>query len=355
MNRFKKHWEEGLKVELSFDKKGVDAGTTCALSETIVNHKTQALPVLSVSISADNSFEFTDELKEDAQTFVSDNYYRTDTYSLKPMRRIRKDLYFKPQKRGYFKISDPKIIAKDFFMLNEYSRVYEGDASIYVYPKKVRVPEAERLFLRIQGQVQARRALEEDPFTFRSIREYRPGDPERYINWKASARNDSLLVNTHDSTFSVRVGIITDANTFSVVDRSVMQEKCISVTSSVCMMALRTGAQVGVYSNFRDFENEREVFVNPGSNRQHLGVVDRVLARVNTDLKTDSFDEYLDRFENSMETFTEYIVIMAEYQDKAFEKINQLKNKGYGISGLVIKSRETGGKIYKLPEGFITI
>ena len=51
-----------------------------------------------------------------------------------------------------------------------------------------------------QGDITVRRWINEDPFYPAGVREYRPGDEMRRINWKAVARTGDLQVNQFDYT-----------------------------------------------------------------------------------------------------------------------------------------------------------
>ncbi len=49
---------------------------------------------------------------------------------------------------------------------------------------------------------------------FTDIREYRPGDPVRWVNWKASARKDKIMVNEFESERTGDAVILLDARRF---------------------------------------------------------------------------------------------------------------------------------------------
>lgn len=109
---FKKFWEKGLNVSLSFTENGVVEGQQTALKEIITNNKFLPLPVLHVKFQMGRELVFTD-----SNNFkITDQNYRSDIFSCMPWQEIRRTLTFTCTKRGYYSIHQADLISYDLFL-----------------------------------------------------------------------------------------------------------------------------------------------------------------------------------------------------------------------------------------------
>lgn len=284
---FRKHWNQGLHVDLNFLSRGINAGETCRLEEVITNAKHMPLPALQVKFRTDASFRF----NEDGNSITTDYYYRQDLFSVGGKQRVTRSLKFCARQRGFFQITEVDILVKNIFFTSQYSVRQPNETAIYVYPYKRDTKSFDFLYRQMMGEIIAKRRMEEDPFAFRGIREYHRSDPMRRINWKSSARNGSLLVNSFESTATQTVCVLLDGQTQSVYARKKMQEMGISVASSMVGKLLQTGIPVSLYSNARDILTGELVRIEPGSHRRHLETIDRGLARIDLNQPMVPFGE----------------------------------------------------------------
>lgn len=354
---YKNHWKDGLTVDIKFDHKGVDAGTLCSLTETVENHKRMPLPVVSVDIEADSSFEFEDEEYDGSRIGISDKYYRKDIYTLKSLRRVKRTLMFRPMKRGYYKSGNPHVVTRDFFMAHKYACVFDCETSMFVYPAKTDVSAAEEVFRKISGEFTARKTFEEDPFAFRGIRDYMPGDPVRHINWKASAKTGNTLVNMFDSSFSQEVCIILDGSTRYISEKSQVLEKCISAASSVALLILKRGARVSLKSGIRDMLSGKYPDLPGGVNLQQEGIIDRTLACLDTEAEVQNIEKYLDEIRESGDKRIMCFIITSSFSGELSGKINELKEKKFDVGGFLVHPDGAVMPLRKetLPDGFCVI
>jgi len=82
---------------------------------------------------------------------------------------------------------------------------------------------------------------------FYSVREYVPGDDPKRINWKASARHNSLIVNETEAerVTDVMVVLDTEATLFEPAE-SEMFERGVGAAASIVSLLLRQGNRVGL-------------------------------------------------------------------------------------------------------------
>ena len=80
------------------------------------------------------------------------------------------------------------------------------------------------------------------------------------INWKASARNGSLMVNQHNSAVSGNVCILLDVEDETVWKYEEIHEEGIRLAAAVAESFLSRGIEVGLITNGRDCQEKSGSF-----------------------------------------------------------------------------------------------
>lgn len=195
---FRRLWDKNLTVQISFDRDYIFCGEEANLVETIVNNKYLPLPVLEVGFDMSRWVVFQDE----ENSTVSDMTYRRDVFTASVRQRITRTLPVRGKKRGYYRIASTTVTSYDFLMTEKQVAHFPQETEFYVLPAHISASHIRIPYSKIMGLLVSRRRVYDDPFEFAGIRDYRRSDPMKYINWKASARGGTLLVNQHDSTLS---------------------------------------------------------------------------------------------------------------------------------------------------------
>ncbi len=83
---------------------------------------------------------------------------------------------------------------------------------------------------------------------FREIRDYVPGDPMRFVNWKATARRGKLMVNQYEVEGKKAVWIFLDANEYMTYGKSVRNylECGIEISNALAYYFTSRGHKVGL-------------------------------------------------------------------------------------------------------------
>lgn len=343
---FRKHWDQGLEVHLKFDRRGGDAGQRCRLEETVVNDKRMPLPSLQVKFQTSATFLF----EQDGNASVTDHYYRTDLFAAGGRRRITRTLEFIPSRRGYYEINTVDLLARDFFYAQTCSGRRENLTGLYVYPRKRDVSRFDILYRRMQGELLAQKRLEEDPYAFRGMREYRPTDSMRRINWKSTAKAGKLLVNMYESSFSQEICILLDGSCRNEGHKRQLQEMAISVASSLAAELLRRGIPVSLQSNMADILSGTQICCNAGNHRNHLDVLDTQLALADVGQLICPFDEVLKNIGNSGDVQRCYLIVSANEPRYVLPVAESQRGDGKPLYGIFI-CRENERK--EVPEGFL--
>lgn len=111
-----------------------------------------------------------------------------------------------------------------------------------------------------QGMTVSRERVQRDTTMAVGVREYQPGDRFSWINWKASAKRNDIMVKEFEQRQSHDVLVVMDCiqdSHFEII---------VSFTASIVRAILRKGAQVG----FVSYSKERSSFpIRGGETQQH--------------------------------------------------------------------------------------
>ena len=226
---YEKNWNKNLKAELRFQREPIYEGEEGLLTEIIENKKRLFLPVLQAGFAVSRNLSFGQE----ENTSVSDQSYKRDIFSVSGRQRIIRQVPFQAVKRGYYEIQKTDLVTRGILLAGELYHTIPCSTYLYVYPKRLAPVNRDLLFRRISGVYESRKRLLEDPFQFRGIREYTPEDPMNKINWKASARTGSLMVNQLNSAVSGNVYILLDAEDETVWKYEEIHEEGIRLAAEL--------------------------------------------------------------------------------------------------------------------------
>lgn len=277
---YKYQWSKEITVKLWFETDAVYAGQETKLYEVIENRKGMPVPVLEVGFHTRKELDFAGV----ENTSVSDYLYKRDVFSVLGRQAITRELPVKCTKRGRYLASDADITTHTLLYRKHYSKAVGTEAEIYVYPKMTDVSEIMTVCEHMLGTLQCSRRLYEDPFAFRTIRNYTTDDPMKTINWKASAKTGSLMVNTFDSVRSQKAMIFLDVEDTGILKYEALVEESIALAATLTRRLMRQNIEVGFAFN----KKASEVFF-PENNRVNRVVMERMLAEYD---KEDGAEEF---------------------------------------------------------------
>lgn len=329
-NIYKKHWTDGLKVNAFFKVDEVFAGEEAELTETIENCKKLPLPMIKMKLQLSKKLLFRDT----DNSAVSDYFYRTDIYSIRAKEKVTRSIRFVAAKRGYYDFHGIDLLGSDMFYSAEFVKSVQTSSFLYVYPKVYDPRLFEPVLNRINGEVITKNNLIEDPFELKGIREYQTFDSLKNVNWKASAKQEDLMVNMHDSTTKRNIRIFLNLEDSTIYDMEELKELCISMAISLVISFCKRGIPVSLYANTRDYLTEEPVILEEGSGDTHIRSANRMLARVNLAKGVCSFN---DTFKEVLLKDSEdsYSVIISPYMQDDFQNfLIELKESGKDFSWL---------------------
>lgn len=290
---YKRYWNDKLDVKISYKSVDCVAGEENELIEVITNNKWLPLSMLHVKFDTPKSFIFENE----NNSSISDYYYRDDVFTVMGHQSVTRTLKFTCTGRGCFYMHDTNITSSDLFLKLTLTDRRKNEAVIHVFPRKIDLALFEIPFQTITGNFTTQKTLIEDPFEFRGIREYQPYDSMKRVNWKSSARNNELQVNTYFMTSSQNVKIILNLDTQIYSHDDKLIEYIISIASSIAEKLIANGIPVGLITNGKDIYTDEQISRKSGSGMKHMLSIDTALARINT--HTENLD-FLNILENAL-------------------------------------------------------
>lgn len=315
---YKKKWDKNISVDLHFDTQAVYAGETASLVEVIENRKSLPVPVLEVGFHTKRELIF----KDTENTNVSDFIYKRDVFSVLGWQKITRQIKVLCTKRGYYKVQEADLTAFALLYDKRYSKELETDAGIYVYPAQADIADIMSLCERMLGNLQCTKGLYEDPFAFRTIREYTLEDPMKTVNWKASAKTGKLMVNTFDSVLTQKAMIYLDVEDSGILKYDNLVEESISVAATIIRKLIKQGMEVGFASNAKTIQGDTCV-LPCSSEKTQLVKMERMLARYRTE---DGWGKFTDCFDKVQEDMM-LIFISKNITEELFSQIAEFIGK----------------------------
>jgi uncharacterized protein (DUF58 family) len=322
---YRNNWSKNLTVKLWFETDRVYAGSETKLYEVIENRKRIPIPVLEVGFHTRKELDFADT----ENTNVSDFIYKRDVFSVLGKQKITREISVKCKKRGKYQVSCADINTYSLLYGRRYNKSLETIAELYVYPKNTDVSDVMTLCERMLGNLQCAKRLYEDPFSFRTIRNYTTDDPMKTVNWKASAKTGSLMVNTFDSVMSQKAMVFLDVEDSGIMKYEDLVEESISIAVTVLRKLSRQSTEVGFVYNGG---NDNSAILLPTNKKGELAKVEKALAEY--DIKNNEKPEKLEDvikyvFEkNIFSEDTLLIFVTKNFNEKLYETIKK-ESKDY--------------------------
>lgn len=287
---YKKIWNKNLAADISFSANNVVAGEYIELVEVVTNKKRMPLPYIHLKFQADRSLIFGDG-NENSQ--VTDKTYRNDIFSLLMYQRITRKIPLLCSKRGVYTIDNLEMVSTGIFMDEVLIINRPVNEELVVYPAIADVDMIKVIFSRLMGEIERRKYLYEDPFVFRGIRDYTPVDPMNTINWKASARTGSFMVNQFDETMCQEVCILLNLESEKMIKRDDLSEMSISIAAGLSQMLIENGITVSVITNGADYASGECISTEPATGPSHLKTVNTALARIDLSREPVNYKELI--------------------------------------------------------------
>lgn len=326
---YRNHWSDGLSVEISYSRSHVHIGDTVELTEQITNQKKLPLPVLYVKFKTSRTFLF--DTEENAA--ISDYYYRNDAFSVLGNQLIKRKLKFHPSQRGYFTLDSVNLVVNDLFMQKTYASIRDNHAVLYVYPRLLKNRQAMLLTNSIIGDILTK-DFYEDPLSFRGIRDYSSQDSMRAINWKATAKNGSLKVNTYFGSQNTSITLLLNLDTHTMQRMDILKEYMICTAATLINSMITKGFSIRLAANAPDILTNKPLLVETGAGNEHLQALLQGLARLDLSKEFTDISAFFEG-ENSVfeekDKNTSYLLISNYRKENLLLQCMEKQQQGYSL------------------------
>ena len=197
--------------------------------------------------------------------------------------RIRWEYKIKGNRRGFYKIGPARMESGDLFGFFESHSPIERNDYLLVYPRIVSLPDLGMPAVRPLGETRGGIRIYQDESRLSGLREYHVGDPLKIVDWKATARMQSLQVRTFEpsSSFTVILVVLVETSERTWEGYSpVNLERVITSAASVASYATEQQYSVGLFSNGTPILADRPMKIAPTSSPDQLTVILEALATI---------------------------------------------------------------------------
>jgi len=181
-----------------------------------------------------------------------------------------------------------------------------------------------------QGMRTAKNMVQRDTTMAVGVREYHPGDRFSWINWKASAKRNEIMMKEFEQKQTDDLFIILDCK------ENPNFETMLSFAATLIRAVLKKGAQVG----FASTDKEKKVFPVRGGESQQ-----RLLFHHLAKLKNNSDSSFGKLMENRLFAFqqnTTFMLITADLSKELIKAAGVLAGRKYGIQIYLVKNSNKG-------------
>lgn len=189
----------------------------------------------------------------------------------------------RPTERGYHAIGPSTLSSAD--LLGVFPRKIEDDLPdhLVVFPRVFSMEDLGLPSRRPFGERKGGNRIFEDPLRISGLREYRPGDPLRRIDWKATARHGDLQSRVYEPSATQQLYLMVNIDTMLHPWEGYLRdelERIVSVSASLAVWAAGARYAVGLLANGAFPDADRPIRLAPSRSREQLTRVLEALAVV---------------------------------------------------------------------------
>ena len=157
---------------------------------------------------------------------------------------FRTDVAIPTQRRGILTIGPVSTVRGDPLGLLRREHTWEDVHTLYVHPVTTTIPSTSTGFIRdLEGNPSS--LIVDADISFHAIREYVPGDAQRQIHWKSTAKTGTLMVRQYEETRRSRM-VIALALAEGEYGSDDEFELAVSAAGSIGIRGIRDGRDVDV-------------------------------------------------------------------------------------------------------------
>lgn len=255
------------------------------------------------------------------------------TTSLLPYQRVTWKYALKCTGRGNHRIGPVSLRSGDIFGFSSTETQLSKTDQLLVYP---RVVDLEQLIFPAEhpsGEARGRRPLFQDITRFIGHREYRPSDPMKHIDWKATARLGEMQTKVFEPVVSLNVLIVLNGSTSEFAWQGAhhrLFEKAVTAAASAASFCAVRGYTFGLISNAVAGYSGKWLSVPLGSATPQLTMALETLAMAGPFVVTSLVD-MLRGERDSLPPGATVVLVTAVVTNALAEEVAEIKHRGYEV------------------------
>ena len=322
---------EKVEYERKFTETRAFVGETIEVNLRVINKKLLPLPWVEVNDEFPQGLPL--EGVQLAPSLDSNFGYLTNMTSMLWYERVGWRYRLRCQARGYYRVGPARLRSGDVFGLFIRERQDSHMEHLVVYPRVVSLSQLGLPDRRPFGEIKGGERIFEDPSRFLGLRDYRPGDPLKRIDWKATARRQALQVKVFDPTVATHVMVVLNISTLEAPFQGynpMLLERAITVAASVAKHVFDKRCAVGLLANASLPQSDQPLKIPPGRHPAQLTHILEALAMV-MPASLIPMERLLDREGHRLPLGSTLVMVTAIVNPPIHAALTKLKEAGHAV------------------------
>jgi hypothetical protein len=188
---------------------------------------------------------------------VGDGLVEAHVPLLGPSGEHREQLTIAAQRRGVIDVGPMTIARGDPLGVLRRELQWPGIQRIYVHPVTTAIPSTSAGLIRDLEGMPTSDIVDAD-LSFHAIRQYAPGDSQRHIHWRSTAKTGTIMVRQYEESRRSRIALILGLNDEDEYATEEEFEMAVSAAASLGAQGIRDGRDVLVSASAEIPEISRE-------------------------------------------------------------------------------------------------
>lgn len=260
-------------------------------------------------------------------------------FPMLPYQRIRRHLTIVCSRRGEYTFGPAILSSGDPIGLRKRSVGVPGLHRLLVYPKVFTLAPAGIASRVLIGDERARFEFIDDPSRVAGVREYRRGDPLRYVDWRATARSAELLVRQFEPSVALRVAVFVDLRASRLRLYSLDEpelEFAVSVTASIVSDLAQRKIATGLFAS--GTAAGMPLAYPPSTSPSMLPIMLEALAKVSS-TGIVHFSEVLEAASGTLQQGTSIVTVATEFPEATLIALGELRRR-HAVTAVWIASEQ---------------
>lgn len=252
--------------------------------------------------------------------------------------------------RGFYRLGPAVVRAGDLFGMFPRRLDVAESRPLLVYPKMVPLASLSLPERRPFGDVRSRERLFEDPSRFIGVRDYRPSDPLKHVDWKATARRQSLQVKQFEPSTTLHLLILLNIDTMEHSWEGYIPElleRVVTCAASVARYAFERRWSVGLIANGSFPHSEYPIRIPPSRSPDQLIHILEALAGV-IPVTTATLAELIGEESHRFPWGATIVCVAAHVTQELWAGLGRLRQGGHPVTLLNCSARPLASPVERI-------